>query len=255
MLASDFQGQKIYLAPAEGKRTNKDGTPRDPRKLGRVHFPVFTKDGSQLVGFMITPPEIAGMVKRPDRFAAFDRIHIYEGALAVTDARDSFDQAAAKRLGIDLDACVIWTGMDVVSASGETLGYCADACFSPKTRAVEYFAVTRGATASALLGDVHVPACMVAGYRSGCMVVDDAATALEVTGGVAAKAGEATAVVGEKLKQGAQALDEKGSVAVTKGARAVGRQLGRTRGMFGAFKDEFKKAAGAPGGKQVKKKR
>ena len=32
--------------------------------------------------------------------------------------------------------------------------------------------------------------------------------------------------------------------AVDKGSRALGKQLGKTRGMFKAFKDEYQKASG-----------
>ena len=42
----------------------------------------------------------------------------------------------------------------------------------------------------------------------------------------------------------AKVLDDKGSVAVDKGSRALGKQLGKTRGMFKAFKDEYQKASG-----------
>ena len=246
MLASSFQGQKVYRIPAEGARTNKDGTPRDPRKLGKVHFAVFTPAGSRVVGFMVTPPEIAGMVKRPDMFVALDAFQVYEGVLAVPDRKDSFDKAAAKRLGLDLDRCVIWTGMDVVTESQQTLGYCSDASFDLKTGRVEYLALTRGATASALLGDVRMPAEYVVGYRDGFMIVKDAAAELEVSGGAAAKAAEVSVKVGDAVSRGAKKLDDKGSVALEKGTRAVGKQLGKTRGMFKAFKSEFKKAAGSP---------
>ena len=60
----------------------------------------------------------------------------------------------------------------------------------------------------------------------------------------AAKAAEASVVVGDKVKKGAKVLDDKGSVAVDKGSRALGKQLGKTRGMFKAFKDEYQKASG-----------
>ena len=49
---------------------------------------------------------------------------------------------------------------------------------------------------------------------------------------------------GDKVKKGAKVLDDKGSVAVDKGSRALGKQLGKTRGMFKAFKDEYQKASG-----------
>lgn len=243
MRTSDFQGLKIYRIPPEAKRTRKDGTPRDPKRLGRVHFPVFTPDGRTVMGFMVTPPDVAGMIKQPDRFVARDAIRVYEGVIAVTDAKDSYDAAAANRLCIDLDACIIWTGMDAVTVSGAKLGYCSDASFDAKTGGVSSFTLTGGATAAALLGTVEMPSGYLKGYREGCMIVDDAAASLELSGGMAARAGEASAKVGVKVKQGAKVLDDKGSVAVEKGSRALGRQLGKTRGMFSAFKDEFKKAS------------
>lgn len=246
MRTGQFQGIKIYRMPPEGRRTRKDGTPRDPKRLGRVHFPVFTPDGRRVVGFMVSPPDVAGMIKQPDRFVARDSIRVYEGVIAVDDRKDSYDAAAAKRLDVDLDSCIIWTGMDAVTASGTKLGYCSDAEFDPKTGAVTSFTLTGGATAAALLGTVEMPARYLKGYREGAMVVDDEAASLELSGGMAAKAGEVTAKAGVKVRQGAKVLDEKGSVAVEKGSRALGRQLGKTRGMFSAFKDEFKKAS-APG--------
>ena len=61
-----FPGLKIYRIPAEAKRTRKDGTPRDPKKIGKIHFPVFTPDGTRVVGFMVSPPDVAGMIKQSD---------------------------------------------------------------------------------------------------------------------------------------------------------------------------------------------
>lgn len=255
MRTKDFQGVKIYRIPPEAKRTRKDGTPRDPKRLGKVHFPVFTADGRSVVGFMVSPPDVAGMIKQPDRFVARDAVRVYEGVIAVDDAKGSYDAAAAKRLGIDLDTCIIWTGMDVVTVRGTKLGYCSDAAFNPKTGAVTSFTLTGGAAAAALLGTIEMPVRYLKGYRDGAMIVDNEAATLELSGGAAAKAGEASAKIGVKVKQGAKVLDEKGSVAVEKGSRALGKQLGKTRGMFSAFKDEFKKASGSASSSSAKGKR
>ena len=130
MRAQDFQGVKLYRVPPQGKRTDKDGVPVRPKKMGKIHFPVFTPDGTRLVGFMVTPPEIAGMVKLPDVFVAYDALEPFEGVLCAVDEKGSFDKAAGKRLGVDIDHCLIWTGMDVRTRSGEVLGYCADAAFN-----------------------------------------------------------------------------------------------------------------------------
>ena len=98
---------------------------------------------------------------------------------------------------------------------------------------------------------------MLKGYRDGAMIVEDAAANLEFSGGAAAKAAEASVKVAARAsevtakakvqaKKGAAVIDEKGSKALDKGSRALGKQLGKTKGMFGAFVSEYKKAAGTP---------
>lgn len=245
MLVGDFQGLKIYRIPAADKRTKKDGTPREPKKIGRVHHPVFTPEGTRLVGFMVSLPDIAGMIKQGDRFVAYDAVRVYEGVLAVPDEKDSFDAAAAKRLGIDLDRCLIWTGMDVRTVSGERVGYCADVTVGGKSGTVQTFMLTEGGAANALVGHREMPVSCLRGYRDGAMIVADEVLDLAFTGGAAARAAEASVKVKAEVKRGAKVLDEQGSRAVDRGSRALGRQLGRTRGMFGSFMSEYKKASGS----------
>ena len=244
MLVSEIQGVRIYRAPVAEKRTDKNGAPREPRKLGKVHFPVFTSDGRSVVGFMVKRPDVVGMVKQPDVFVPLDALDVYEGVLAVTDTKANFDNAAAKRLGIDLDSCIIWTGMDVVTVSGKKLGYCSDAVLDSKTGKVMRFVLNGGSASSLLVGNLEMPASYLKGYRSGAMIVSDDTLDLELTGGAAAKAAEASVVIGAKVKKGAEKLDEHGSKALDKGSRALGKQLGKTRGMFSAFASEYRKAAG-----------
>ena len=250
MRVADFQGVKVYRLLPEDKRVRKDGTERDPKKLGRIHNPVFAPDGRRVVGFMVKLPDIVGMVKQDDRFVALDSLDVVGEALVVSDAKDAMGIAAAKRLGVDLDRCLIWTGMDVVTRSGKRLGYCADAQCHPRTGKVSTFSLTQSGAASALLGNVEMPVAMMRGYHNGQMIVDDAAAELECSGGAAAAAAEATVKVKAQAKKGAAALDEHGSKAVDKGSRALGKQLGRAKGMFGGFMDEYKKAAGTPAKKK-----
>ena len=157
MRAGDFVGAKIYRKPAEDKRTKKDGTPRSPKKLGKIHFPVFTPGGTRVVGFMVRQSDIAGMIERPDRFVALDAIGVYEGAIAVDDVKGTYDAAAAKRLDINLDDCIIWVGMDVRTESGDVVGYCSDVEFKPRSGIVQTFYVTAGA-ASSVSGGRHAGA-------------------------------------------------------------------------------------------------
>ena len=209
MRAGDFVGAKIYRKPTEDKRTKKDGTPRSPKKLGKIHFPVFTPGGTRVVGFMVRQSDIAGMIERPDRFVALDAIGVYEGAIAVDDVKDTYDAAAAKRLDINLDDCIIWVGMDVRTESGDVVGYCSDVEFKPRSGIVQAFYVTAGAASSVLVGDTQVPPTMLRGYENGAMVVSDEVKSLGYSGGAAAKAAEASVVVGDKVKKGAKVLDDK----------------------------------------------
>lgn len=258
MLTSSFLGIKLYQLPDEDKRVKKDGTPRDPKKIGKIHYPVFSSEGTRVVGFMLRLPDIAGMIKQPDRFVARDAIGVSGDYLVVKDPKTAFDAQAAKRLDIDLDACLIWTGMDAVTTSGEKAGYCADAEFDGRTGAVKYFVLTEGGTSNALVGHREMPATWLRGYRDGAMIVSDEVLGLEFSGGaaakaaeasvkVAAKASEATAKAKVQVKKGAKALDEHGSKALDKGSRALGKQLGKTKGMFGSFVSEYKKASGSSG--------
>lgn len=245
MLAGKLQGTRVYRAFPEGKGLKKDGTPRPLKRLGKIHNPVFTPDGLTLAGFMVRLPDIAGMVKQDDRFVALDALDVVDGQLVSADRKDSYDAAAAKRLGIDLDTCIIWTGMDVVTKSGKKLGLCVDADCNGTTGKVRMFSVTPGAASTLLVGTIQMPASFLRGYRSGCMVVDDEVADIDFSGGAAAKAAVVSKKVGDQVKKGARALDESGSKAVDKGSRALGKQLGRTKGMFKAFVSEYKEAAGS----------
>ncbi len=257
MLAGDFAGLKLYRLPAQDRKLKKDGTPRDPKKIGKFRCPVFSPEGTRVVGFMLRLPDIAGMIKQPDRFVAYDAIAAGAEEIVVKEGIAAFDAAAAKRLGVDLDACLIWTGMDVRTVSGERVGYCADVDFNPRTGAVNAFILIEGGASNALVGHREMPASMLKGYRDGAMVVSDEASSLEFSGGAAAKAAEASVKVAAKasevtakakvqVKKGTAVIDEKGSEALDRGSRALGKQLGKTKGMFGAFVSEYKKAAGTP---------
>lgn len=244
MLSSQLQGTKLYKKPAPDKLTKRDGTPRSPKKIGKIHYPVFTPDGTRVVGYMVRLPDVVGMVQRSDRFVALDAIGVYEGVVTAEDKRENFDAAAAKRLGIDLDSCLILTGMDVRTVSGKNVGYCDDAEFNPKNGKVKAFKIVGGGASNLLIGGLELPASYFKGYKNGYMVVSDEVAELSLTGGAAAKAAEASVVIADKVKRGAKQLDDKGSVAVDKGSRALGKQLGKTRGMFKSFAEEYKKAAG-----------
>ena len=126
-------------------------------------------------------------------------------------------------------------------------------------------AVDRGASAQALLGVTEVPRELIKGFRIGVgdnleicdeedfikggIVVSSEVLSLAPAGGLAERAGEASAVaeakaaqVLEKARPVAHHAAEKADEAVNKGAYALGRQLSKTRGMFSSFKEEYRRA-------------
>ncbi len=243
---NDLCGRKVYV-PKKAKKSKKTGDAGELKvsKLGKVHMAVFSPNGREVVGFTVTRPDIVGMVKRADAFVAVDSFRVMDdGALLVTREDDGLDEAARERLGIDWDACVMWTGMDAQTVGGKKLGYVSDAEFNTSTGAVTKFYVGDGGVARALVGSFEIPAGMVRGYSKGRMLVDDEAAGLELDGGVAAKAGEGYAKAKVKGAEAAQKAGKAAGEAVDKGSFAFGRMLGRAkRAIEDATSDEEETSA------------
>ena len=86
-------------------------------------------------------------------------------------------------------------------------------------------------------------------FLHGAIILSDEALAIQAQGGLAERAGKASAVVGhkasqafEKAKPVASNVAQKTGDAVNKGAYSFGKQLSKTKGMFSAFKEEYNKA-------------
>ena len=279
---SELGKLRVFVPRKPSRKDLREGTEPDPKRLGKVHSLVFSPNGRTVVGFMVKRPDIAGMVKQQDRFLALDAIERREGGLLCTRPDDGFDAAACRRLGLDLDRCYVWEGMNVRTESGKFLGYVMDARFDERTGAVDCFCAQEGGAASALVGTFEIPAAWLVGYRDDTMVVRDDAAGLQLSGGLAGKAGEGYAAAKEGAKKAVAKADDAASKAVDKGsralggligrakagvgkmvadasgreasgeqaakgaepvARAVGEQLGKTKGMFSGFLKEFNDAS------------
>ena len=222
---------------------HKKGKAGQFERLGKVHMAVFTPDGRSVAGFLVHRPDIAGMVKRQDVFVAWDSLAPVDGGWRVVAGDETTDDKARRRLGLDWDRCIMWAGMDAKTTKGKVLGYVSDATYDEATGKVADFLIGDGGLAESLVGAVRVPVEMLVGYERGWMILTPEAANQELTGGMAGKAGEGYA---RAKATGAQAAAKAGKVAgeaVDKGSRALGRQLGRTKGMFGSFMEEFKRAS------------
>ena len=239
------------------------------KTLGRVRSVVFHPEAPICVGIMVHRPDAALMFHRADLFVALDRLWFEDKDIFVDSAKDSTGDDAAARLGLDLDACVIWSGLAVVTRDRERLGYVGQVNFDLETGAVQDVTVYTGAAKDAILGRFVIPANLIRGFAWGVgdvivmsqndtgeedeglrggLVVAAEARELATSGGVADAAGRATAKatnevrkVKVKVKPKIDEGVKKAGEATTKGLYVTGRQLGRSRSTFSAFKEEYKK--------------
>lgn len=256
----DFYNKKVWFS-----RPRKND-PDAVKKLGRIRSWVFHPKDLCCVGFLVKRPDVALMFHRQDTFVAFNGFDIYDGDIVIKDTPGSTDRSACKALGINLDNCVLWIGLPVLTRDGTSLGIVGSVNYDRESGRIISLEVDNGATANTLLGHLNIPAEQIVGFRRGkgaqlyltddndpeslgAIMVEDAARSLNVEGGIAEKAGSATAVVADKAKKSAEKVKPKvkkatkaAGEAVNKGAYVTGRQIARTSGMFGKFKDNFKSA-------------
>ncbi|MEG0776878.1 MAG: PRC-barrel domain protein [Raoultibacter sp.] len=256
----------------------KSGT----KRIGKVRRIVFHPQEKRCIGVIVKRPDLLWMFHRKDRFAALDSCDFVDGRLCISNEAAATDQAACKRLGVDWDLCVLWMGLPVVDENGDVFGTVGKVTFNRLTGSVISVEADKGSTAKALLGTCEIPVAMVKGFRRGiggalsqtgheaeesdtvdigALLVSNEVEALPVEGGLAEKAGEATAVVAEKANQAVakakpkvdEAVQKTGE-AINKGAYVTGKQISKTKGMFSAFKSEYDKARHEDDASALKKK-
>ena len=246
----------------------KNGT----KRIGKVRRFIFHPKEKRCIGFIVKRPDLLWMFRRKDKFVSIEGYDIVDGRIVVRNAPEATDKAACKALGVNWDDCVLWVGLPVMCEDGTVFGTVGNVTFNRITGTVDSFETDSGATANALLGKRTVPADLIKGFRRGmgvalaqmgdegratddvvlgAMLVDDAAKDLVAEGGVAEKAGAATAVAVDKVQTTvdkakpvvSEAARKTGEV-VNKGAYATGKQIAATKGMFSGFKEEYDKARG-----------
>ena len=248
------------------------GGKKGTKRIGKVRRFVFHPKEKRVVGFVVKRPDLLWMFRRKDLFVAVSGYEIEDGRIVVSNDPAATNRAACKALGVDWDACVLWVGLPVMTEDGDALGVVGSVTFDRKTGVVDSVTTDSGATANALLGKREIPAWLVKGFRRGmgaglaqtgaegeeseevvlgAILVAEEARDIAVEGGLAEKAGEATAVVVDKAhtavdkaKPVASAAAKKTGEVVNKGAYATGKQIAATKGMFSGFKEEYDKARG-----------
>ena len=137
------------------------------KHIGKVRHLVFHPKERRVIGFIVKRPDLALMFHRKDLFVALDSYEIVDGRVCVSAESGATDKAACKRLGVDWDSCVLWSGMSIVTESGTTVGTIGTVTFDGLTGRVESVVADRGATSKALLGTVEIPVVQIRGFRFG----------------------------------------------------------------------------------------
>lgn len=246
-------GSRVYVHGKQTKKQRKNDQPADPKKIGKVHNLVFSADSRVVVGVMLKRPDIAGMVKRDDRFIPLDALKFVDAGVICRGEKGDFDKDACKRLSLDLDHCIIWGGADVYCESGKFLGYVMDARVDVETGEVDCFCVQEGSAASSLVGTFDIPAAWAIRYDRGRMIVKDQAAKIELSGGLAGKVGEGYAAAKEGAKQAASKAGAAASVAVDKGSHGLGKVIGKAKVGVQRAVEDFQEASGADGASRAGK--
>ncbi len=256
------------------------------KKMGHIRAAVFHPKDLRCVGYMVRRPDIALMFHRSDAFVSYLGLHRLDGKIILDQNPQSIEKGACKALGIKLDDCILWEGLPIVTQDGTTLGTVGNVKYDAHSGQVIEVEVSQGSTANALLGRRIIPADEIKGFRHGigtrlyqtndvtddeslgAILVEDCAKQNKVEGGVAAAAGEATAIVADKAKTTykkakttykkvvkksaptVKKVTKTAGEAIDKGAYVTGRQIGRTTGMFSKFKEEFQKGLNGEDDKQ-----
>lgn len=245
LTTKEVGGVKVVRPHKPGKEYTKDGLPRHRRKIGKIYKTVFSPDGMRVVGFIVRRPDLLWMFKRPERFLALDAFDVQDGMVVPSKGGASWDESAIKRMDIDYDTCIIWEGIQVKTRSGSDLGHVGDISFDEKTGELNSLFLDDGGVARSLIGAVEIPAELMVGYKKGVLIVENDAKSLLPSGGLAAKAGEATARASIEAKEGMHKAGQAASKAVDKGAVGVGKLIGRAKRSVTGAVDNYREESGA----------
>ncbi len=214
----DAHKLKVFVVSKKGKT----------KKYGRVRNVIFHPSKPQAVGIVVKRPDLLWMIKRKDRFVALDKISYAQDGNIIVDLADAsaWDSAACKRMGIAFDECIIWDNMNVRNLQGDDLGAISNIVLGDDMR-IASIDVSSGGINRAILGSADIVASKLRGYDpdAQAIVADVCPDDVVVSGGVAAKAGEAWAKGSHKVAQGQEAVADKAAQNIEDSAYAAGEAI------------------------------
>ncbi len=240
-------------------------TPKKEHRIGKVHAAIFHPKERKVIGLSIKRPDVALMFHRSEKVVPVNAFEVQGKHLIVDEKNFMSPKALAKQCNVTWDECLMWQGMPLLTEDETRVGYVGDVVFSLPDGVVTTLVVDKGGTHNALVGRVSISANEVKGFKfgvgerlnsadgnnvlQGAIIVSDEVLLANAEGGLAEKAGVASAkianTVGNKIEKAKPTVSEatqRAGESVNKGAYALGKQLAQTKGMFASFKEEYNKA-------------
>ena len=222
----DAHKLKVYVVSKKGRT----------KKYGRVRNVIFHPSKPQAVAITVKRPDLLWMFKRKDRFAALDKISLTESGEILLELADdeAWDNGACKRLGIDMDKCIIWDNMAVRNLEGANLGLISNIVLGDDLK-IESIDVSSGDINRALLGSADIVVDKLRGYDpdAQAIVADIQPEEVVVNGGVAAKAGEAWAKGSHKMSENQEAISDRAAQNIEDTAYAAGEAIASVKEKVG----------------------
>lgn len=218
---------------------------RSPKRavLGRVTGVLFHPSEPRVVGLEVTPPRLAGVVRRRARYVPLSTVSVREGALATEDRSLPSNAAGQRVLGFSWDITVHWRGMPVRDSDGAAAGVVADATFDGHG-VLDALRISTGVAGDVAVGKLTVPAADVEGFDGAAVVITARSRDLTSDGGAAKAAAKATVKATALAKERGGAAAKAASDATVRAAGAVGRSIhsGKARrvldGLRNAMRDD-----------------
>lgn len=240
-------------------------TSKKQRRIGKIHSAIFHPSERKIIGFTIKRPDIALMFHRSEKVMPVNAFAVQGGHVVIEEKDLISGRVLAKQFKVSWDECLVWQGMPLYTEEGQKCGYVGDVIFSRDDGSVTTLTIDKGSTHNLLIGQTSISAEDVKGFRTGvgeklntvdegnflqgALIVGPNVLSAQAQGGLAEKAGNASAkvtnTVSKKVEKAKPIVNEathKAGEAVNKGAYALGERLAQTKGMFSSFKEEYNKA-------------
>jgi len=173
------------------------------------------------------------MFKRADLFLALDSMHEEDGKVIARHDKDSWDDKACQRIGLNWETALLLQGMTVVESNGDKVGTIDAVEYDSSNGEAYHLLVSSSLGAKALVGQRRIPFTVIDKYIDLSLVMRSGAVIPDLEGGLASAAGKQAAVVGSAVRSTTESANEAVGNLIDKtgdGAEKLGYKAGQAIG-------------------------